>query len=91
MNHSANLISLFDLYCAVTKRSESRVSTLALNGGHRVGAVRNGAGFTVTTYERAVSWFSEHWPTGVEWPDGIERPAGAAKETMPVPAAVAAE
>ncbi len=26
------------------------------------------------TYERALQWFSDHWPEDLEWPRDIQRP-----------------
>lgn len=74
MTHTEKLLSLMDLYCAAARRSEARVSTIALGSGHRIGSIRNGASFTVRTYERALAWFSDNWPAGLAWPDGVERP-----------------
>lgn len=74
MDHKARLLSLFDGYCVATGLSEARVSTIVLNGGHRVGRLRRGASFTVKTYDKAMGWFSEHWPADAAWPEGVERP-----------------
>lgn len=74
MTHTEKLLSLMDRYCEATKRSQARVSTIVLGSGHRIGSIRNGAGFTFRIYDRAVAWFSDNWPENAVWPDGVERP-----------------
>jgi hypothetical protein len=74
MDHRDKLLTIFDGYCAATGTSESRVSTIVLNGGHRALSIRNGGSFTVRTYERALRWFSAHWPADAAWPAEVERP-----------------
>lgn len=74
MDHREKLLVLVDGYCGHTHRSEARVSTVVLNGGHRIKSIRGGGSFTVATYERAMAWFSDHWPAGLAWPEGVERP-----------------
>ena len=36
--------------------------------------VSKGRGVNVRNADRALEWFSEHWPEGVEWPREIMRP-----------------
>ncbi|MDE3023724.1 MAG: hypothetical protein KGI54_18060 [Pseudomonadota bacterium] len=74
MDHREKLLRIFNAYCGATRTSEARVSTIVLNGGHRIGSIQAGASFTVRTYERALEWFSANWPENAVWPDGVERP-----------------
>jgi len=39
-----------------------------LRRGHRRGC-------TLQTYERAIRYFSDHWPADLDWPADIPRPA----------------
>lgn len=74
MNHREVLLTLFECYCRKVKLSQSRVSSLVFNHGGRIARIRAGRDFTVGSYERALRWFSDHWPEGLHWPAGIERP-----------------
>ena len=74
MNHREVLLTLFECYCRRVKLSQSRVSSLVFNHGGRIARIRAGRDFTVGSYERALRWFSTHWPEGLPWPEGIERP-----------------
>lgn len=31
--------------------------------------------FTARKYDEVMTWFSEHWPDGLDWPVGVPRPA----------------
>lgn len=77
MNHREVLLTLFECYCRRVKLSQSRVSSLVFNHGGRITRIRAGRDFTVGSYERALRWFSTHWPEGHPWPEGIERPPQA--------------
>jgi hypothetical protein len=69
------LLAVSSAYCAATGLSESRVSTLALNAGHRLPDIREGkCGIGVMTLETAIQWFSNNWPEGAEWPADVARP-----------------
>lgn len=82
MTHREVLLTLFECYCRRVKLSQSRVSSLVFNHGGRIARIRAGRDFTVGSYERALLWFTEHWPEGLPWPSGIEQPprAGAGGE-----------
>ena len=75
MTHREILLTLFECYCRRVKLSQSRVSSLIFNHGGRIARIRAGRDFTVGSYERALRWFSDHWPEGIPWPAGIERPS----------------
>lgn len=60
------------------KIGRQRVSTIVLQRGATIQKLADGsADITTGTFERAMQWFSDHWPEGMEWPDGIARPAKA--------------
>ncbi len=68
------LILVFETYCRATGRSEARVSTQVLSGGKRILQIRDGGDIGTIGFERAMQWFSDHWPADVVWPDEIQRP-----------------
>lgn len=77
MTHREVLLTLFECYCRRVNLSQSRVSSLVFNHGGRIARIRAGRDFTVGSYERALLWFSDHWPEGLPWPRGIGRPPRA--------------
>ncbi len=68
------LILVFETYCRATGRSEARISTQVLSGGKRILQIRDGGDIGTIGFERAMQWFSDHWPDDVVWPDEIQRP-----------------
>ncbi len=70
----ANLVTLFDVYCAATGKSRARVSTLVFNQGSKFDLICSGADVYTRRYEAAVTWFSENWPDGCDWPASVSRP-----------------
>ena len=52
----------------------STVSSRALNDGKKLRALEEGADINVGRLERALEWFSEHWPEG-DWPSDVPRPS----------------
>lgn len=55
--------------------SESRVSTLVFGDGTRLKHLRQGGEMGSRRVDRAISWFSLHWPANAEWPRSIQRPS----------------
>lgn len=75
MDLRTQLITVADQYAVLTERGRKRVSTLALGQGNRLDDFANGSlSPTVKTFERAMLWFSRHWPKGEPWPKGVVRP-----------------
>lgn len=81
MTHREVLLTLFEHYSRKAKLSQARVSTLVFNHGGRIARIRAGRDFTIGSYERALRWFSTHWPEKYPWPTGIERPSRAGRAT----------
>ena len=75
--HRDALLFLFSAYCAASRRSPARVSTLIWNHGARHRQIRDGADLRTRTFERALRWFSDHWPEDLHWPEEISRPQTA--------------
>ena len=80
MTHREVLLTLFECYCRRVKLNESGVSRLVFNHWGRIARIREGRDFTVGSYERALRWFSDHWPEGLPWPGSIERPPRAGQQ-----------
>ena len=74
------LISISDAYGDAMKIGRQRVSTIVLQRGATLQRIADGkADVTTGTYERAMVWFSDHWPEGAVWPGDIARPARSEK------------
>lgn len=74
MPFTDQLISVANAYSEATGASISTLSTKLFNGGGRLDAIASGGDLNTRNYERAMRWFSENWPEGVEWPKGVGRP-----------------
>jgi hypothetical protein len=77
MDLRTSLMLISKRYCDAAGISKPRLATLLVNDGKFFDRVEGGGGFTARTYERALRWFSEHWPANTDWPEGIDRPVKA--------------
>lgn len=69
------LVRLADAYCKATQLTRATVSDRVFGAGHRIDRIATDSDLMTATYERAVEWFSRHWPEAASWPhDMIERP-----------------
>ncbi len=69
------MLALVGRYTAETGRAESTTGRLTVGDGRFFRRVRDGhTSFTVATYDRVVTWFSENWPEDAPWPDDVPRP-----------------
>lgn len=73
MDWRNEIISLVEAYCAATGLSESRVATLAANGGMFFTRIREGGGCNIDNLLKVKGWFVDNWPEGHLWPEGILR------------------
>lgn len=81
MNLREQLITVSDAYGAATGRSRARVSTLVFNQGQRLAKIANEElDPTISSFERAMLWFSSRWPAGTPWPSEVARPIPAPSE-----------
>lgn len=81
MNLKQQLVVVSDVYASALGVSRARVSTIVLNRGATLGAIATGkADVTTSTFEAAMIWFSQNWPTDVDWPMGVHRPIPEAAE-----------
>ena len=84
MSQIPKLFELTEAYCAKTGLSEARVSTLVLKGGSRLKQLREGKDIGVRILDRAIQWFSDHWPENGVWPEGVDRPSPKALPDQPL-------
>ena len=82
-----HLLTLSRIYCEAVNRSEVRVADLAAGNPYFFRRLRSGGGCTITTYNRVLQWFSDHWPPGLEWPEDIPRPEPSVSADGPKDAA----
>lgn len=75
-----HLLSLLTTYADSRGLAPSYVATQVFGSGTMFRRLTDGADITVGRLEKAVQWFSSHWPEDVEWPSGIARPAPSAPE-----------
>ena len=69
-----NLVAVSTEYCRKTDTALSTVAQAACGDWRFFDRLAKGASFTARTYDRALHWFSDRWPLGVEWPAGVHRP-----------------
>lgn len=83
-----HLVTMLGAFAAASGLSEARQATLIFNDGKTAVRLRAGGDVATGTYERAMQWFSDHWPDGADWPAAVPRPIPSAPH--PVDAAPAA-
>lgn len=74
MTQISNLLAVADAYMAATSIKEVTLSHRLFSDSKKLTALRNGADITVSRFNAAIRWFSEHWPEGAKWPEGVTRP-----------------
>lgn len=79
MNLCDQIIVISDAFGAALGIGRKRVSTLVLNRGSKLDDIAKGGDLNTRNFERAMAWFSAHWPEGADWPEGIPRPDVAAE------------
>lgn len=80
MNMREQLLLVADTYADAAGIGRKRVSTIVLNGGSKLDAIARGRDITTGTYEKALAWFSDHWPADAVWPEAVLRPVQALPE-----------
>lgn len=75
MDSRLALLTLARTYSAATGRSLARIATLIHDQGALFKKLEAGGSCTIATFDKAVHWFSDHWPADAAWPEGIVRPA----------------
>jgi len=78
MDFTSQLLTLAERYRAATEAPVGRVSLHALGDRRLLPGLIDGA-LTVTLRraDRALQWFSDHWPASAAWPEGVPRPSSS--------------
>jgi hypothetical protein len=79
MSGIEHLLTVAHEYAALEGVALSTVSTRVLKDGKKLSAIEDGADIQVRRLERAMQWFSDHWP-GSDWPSGVPRPSPSVAE-----------
>lgn len=69
------LVRLAQLYSDAVGLAVATVATRVAKDSKFFRRLEQGCDVTTTKYERVRSWFSIHWPDGIEWPADVKRPA----------------
>ena len=69
-----NLVELASLLATHDGVTHWAISYRAVKKGDLFHRIAEGKGVTLATYNRALQWFSDHWPADLLWPADIERP-----------------
>jgi hypothetical protein len=78
---TTHLVTLADAYMAATGMSSATLSERAGGDWQFFDKVRDGRlNWRIRTYDRAVGWFSDNWPDGLDWPADVPRPCGVTEE-----------
>ena len=72
---SVNLHQIAALYAGYRGISLARVSNLVSKNAYLFKRLSQGSSCTLKTHNRALQWFSDHWPADLPWPPDIPRPA----------------
>lgn len=75
------LLAVATAYCLAQQVPLARVSMHSV-GDRRLlpGLVDDSLTLTLRRADRALQWFSDHWPDGAEWPASVPRPSASAAE-----------
>jgi hypothetical protein len=71
----SQLLTVADAYCAARGLSRARVSTIVFNAGLALDRIAAGKDLNTATWERAIGWFDENWPSTATWPREVSRPS----------------
>ncbi|ODN70190.1 hypothetical protein [Methylobrevis pamukkalensis] len=85
MSDIQHLLTLVDAYCQATRAAETTLSTRVFSDGKRLNAIRAGSDIGVRRFARAMQWFSDNWPEGLDWPADVPHPACAEPAATPSP------
>lgn len=73
MSGIEQLLTVARRYAEIEEIPLSTVSSRALDDGKKLKALEDGADINVGRLEKALRWFSDHWPDG-DWPSDVPRP-----------------
>lgn len=70
------LLAVLRAYCSAAEIDIARASQRCLGDRRLLVRLDEGrATLTLTRADRALAWFSAHWPEGSAWPAAIPRPS----------------
>ncbi|SEG58945.1 hypothetical protein [Bosea lathyri] len=69
-----HLLTLSDAFASSRGVGVTTVWRQAINDPTFYDRLKSEKTITIRTYDRAVSWFSENWPSDQCWPDRVPRP-----------------
>lgn len=75
MSRLDHVVILAQAYGESMGLGNTTVSWRVFGDSKKLAAIVGGADLQVTRYERALQWFSDHWPATLTWPQDIPRPA----------------
>ena len=75
MNAINHLLTLADRYRGLTGLGQSALSWRVFGDTKKLKALHDGADIQVKRSEKAMQWFSDHWPVDADWPAAVPRPA----------------
>lgn len=69
------ILAVAKAYCVATDAPLGRASLHAFGDRRRLPGLHAGTlSVTLDRADRALAWFSAHWPASALWPDGVPRP-----------------
>lgn len=81
MTFTDRLICVSRAYASALGLSLKTTSSRAFDESKLLDLLVTGtATVTLSRADRAIQWFSDHWPDDAAWPDGIDRPAPSMAE-----------
>jgi hypothetical protein len=90
MSAISHLLELARVYGEAEKIGPSTVSWRVFGDTKKLGAIQSGADIQVRRLEKALHWFSDHWPEGAEWPEDVPRPDPEPQAPPPSPGSLGA-
>ncbi|GJD63779.1 hypothetical protein [Methylobacterium frigidaeris] len=74
MSGRENILKLASLYGEALRLKRTTVSWRLFQDTNKLDVIEGGRDLLLGRYERAMQFFSDHWPDSVAWPEGILRP-----------------
>lgn len=83
MNAIEQLLALANEYARAEGVPLPTVSSRVFDDGKKLSAIQAGSDIQVRRLERAVNWFSDHWPDKATWPSIVPRPNSISPSQTP--------
>lgn len=72
---TAELLTLARAYGEAEGVGLTTISSRVFNDGKKLDAIAAGGDLYSGRLNKAVQWFSDNWPAGLDWPATVARPA----------------